>query len=627
MKKNSIRFIALAMALCLIVGLATAAFAASDDAVIDYAMQGSLTIYKYDFTAADEGGVNMSGFVTNGTSNPSVESVMAPYAVEGVEFTILKVADIEQFTLPTGVQTLYSMDKTLSADLLTALGLTGGTDSVAEADALDAAAWHFTSEKLNGALHAAMVASPSATKDALENYITGNGGTALSVTDVHGKTTASGLELGCYLVLETMVPQQVNCTAVPAFISVPTVNPAGNAWNYALTIYPKNETNEPTLEKTVRESRDFGGAHGGTNTITDGYDHVATASGGDKLEYQILSTLPTITSNATRLTEFKFTDHLASGLSWDTDSVKVEWYKDAACTQPITTWDISSGKFDVAFTGSVAVFTLTASGLAEVNTAISVWPATDAKSGYSDCTMRLVYTANVTSTADVIYGDAGNGNRVALEWKRTNQNFPGTLTDDTHVFTYGLELTKEFNDGTADFSAVQFVLKNDTDNKYVVASYNAVDRCYYMTGYADAEADATRFTPDANGKITVMGLENDLYLLSEISTKSGYMLLARPIEVEIATAATTSFCASGYAASAHTLLTASGSFGGVAVTMLDDTANASANAIVAGTVINYSSNNLPQSGEMGLIGTVVIATVCGVFGIFGIACVSRRKKV
>lgn len=113
----------------------------------------------------------------------------------------------------------------------------------------------------------------------------------------------SGLEQGLYLVVETRVPENVISTCNPFFVSLPMTTMDGKNWNYDVTVYPKNQTGKPTLEKTVREDKNSTGKNTGSLTdIADGYAHTATASVGDVVDYQIISTLPTITSKATSLT-------------------------------------------------------------------------------------------------------------------------------------------------------------------------------------------------------------------------------------------------------------------------------------------------------------------------------------
>ena len=90
-------------------------------------------------------------------------------------------------------------------------------------------------------------------------------------------------------------------------------------------------------------------------------------------------------------------------------------------------------------------------------------------SGFSDCTMRLTYTAKVDSDNSLVVGDKGNDNKVVLTWKRSSQNYYDTLVDDCHVFSYGIDLTKLFSDGKGDFSKVEFLVQNNTDIFFVKA--------------------------------------------------------------------------------------------------------------------------------------------------------------
>lgn len=122
-------------------------------------------------------------------------------------------------------------------------------------------------------------------------------------------------DLGLYLVVETYVPENVFQTTAPFFVSLPMTAIDGQDWNYDVTVYPKNETDMPTLEKTLRESKPDTGKHNGaTDDITDGYAHTGTGSDGDVVDYQIISTLPTITSNATASLHTPLSIHSAKAL-------------------------------------------------------------------------------------------------------------------------------------------------------------------------------------------------------------------------------------------------------------------------------------------------------------------------
>ena len=109
---------------------------------------------------------------------------------------------------------------------------------------------------------------------------------------------------------------------------------------------------------------------------------------GDVVEYQIISTLPTITSKATSLTTYTFADTLSEGIRYNRSDVIIEFFRDAGCTDQITAWDEDSGKFVVSYDDAQNTMTIgmTETGLAEINESESVYTGS-VKRGYSDCTM------------------------------------------------------------------------------------------------------------------------------------------------------------------------------------------------------------------------------------------------
>ena len=196
---------------------------------------------------------------------------------------------------------------------------------------------------------------------------------------------------------------------------------------------------------------------------------------------------------------------------------------------------------------SVMTIEMTEAGLAELNTSKAVYSdAGMVNSGFSDCTMRIRYTAKMNSNGDLVYGDKGNDNRVVLTWKRSSQNYYDTLVDDCHVFTYGIDLTKVFNDGQGNFKNVTFLIQNKTDGYYVKAALDQATGIYYVTEHVTDKKDATNFVPvtvaGKDGKIVVMGLEDDSYVISELKTDNGYTLLKNTITVDISRADTANSC-------------------------------------------------------------------------------------
>ena len=578
------RVLALLMAALMAVGLMTTAFA---EPTIDSAKKASLSIYKYDITKASEDGVwDAESYVSTGLHDDAVIDKLSKYAIQGVEFTYLRVADIamnnEVVDGQRQVGVLYGFDTSdRSSAVLSAIGLTAS-----DAHKTENGVNYYTSDSLNNKLTTALTANATVVKNALEVAVK-NGGVAMTETDATGHTSASDMEQGLYLVVETRVPENVTSTCNPFFVSLPMTTIDGSEWLYDLTVYPKNQTGNPTLSKTVREAKNSTGKNTGSLTdISDGYAHTATASVGDVVDYQIISNLPTITSKASSLSEYTYVDTLSKGICYNKNDVVIEFFKDAGCTGKITTWGEDSGKFTVVYddTANTMTIKMTEAGLSEINESESVY--TDSvKRGYSDCTMRITYAA--TLTADAQMGDKDNPNEVVLTWKRTNTTYYDTLKDCCHVYTYGIDVLKQFSDGKGNIQNVKFNLHNDTDDVYVVAEQK--DGVYYAKGITTKKSDATTFIPNSSGHIIVKGLENDSYSLTETATDKGYVLLKEAVKIVITTKENGACEQCGVK-----LLTASATVNGKDVTMTDG------NAIVPLTVLNNPGFNLPKTGGRGV---------------------------
>ena len=578
------RVFALLMAVVMALGLITTAFA---EPTIDPAKKASLSIYKYDITTAGKDGAwDAESYVSTGLHDDAVIDKLSKYAIQGVEFTYLRVADItmnnELVDGQRQVGVLYGFDNSdRSSTVLSAIGLTA-----TDAHKTDNGVNYFTSDILNNKLAAALAANATTVKNALEAAVK-SGGVVMTETDATGHTSASDMEQGLYLVVETCVPENVTSTCNPFLVSLPMTTIDGAAWNYDVTVYPKNQTGNPDLEKTVREAKNSTGKNTGSLTdITDGYAHTACASVGDVVDYQILSTLPTITSKASSLSEYTYVDTMSKGIKYNKNDVAIEFFKDSGCTDKITTWAEDSGKFTVAYDDAQNIMTIrmTEAGLSEINEAATMY--TDSvKRGYSDCTMRITYAATLTADA-ATYGDRDNPNRVKLTWKRTNTTYYDTLEDCCHVYVYAIDLIKQFGDNNGTFGKVKFIAYNDTDGYYIKA--NMEGEVYNVTGFTSNKSEATMLIPNLKGHIILRGIEDDTYTLTEVATDKGYVLLRDPVKIMVITKEDGACERCGAA-----LLTASATVNGKDVTMTDG------NAIVPMTVINNPGFDLPKTGGYG----------------------------
>ncbi len=694
--KSLKKILAMCLAVMMIVTCIPSVYAADvANATIDETAKGSLTLFKYDLTGAEKDGIWDSSYVSTGVYDPNVNSTLGDairdgdtdnksdlgndqesfgYAIKGVEFTYLKIADIVQFSESTAdgstsnhVEVLYAIDKTLGAEFLKAIDLANGAQRYTNADQLDSTKYFYQSDVLIDALALALQANSTTTKNAIERYVVNNGGTAMPLTDSYGKSEVKNLDLGLYLICETKCPEMVTSTCVPFMLSLPmtaksgsNATDGGTRWIYDVTVYPKNLTGIPSLEKTLRENIDDTGKNEGTtDDITDGYAHTGTASAGDVIDYQLISTLPSITSEATYLRAYTFVDTLSKGITYNRNDIIVEFFADAACTDLLDSWDESDGMFTATYSTttageSVMTIEMTAQGLNEINTNKRVYSeASMVNSGYSDCTIRITYKATMNSDASVVFGDAGNPNEVVLMWKRSSQDYYDTLVDDAHIFTYAIELTKLFSDGKGNYDNVEFILQNDSDKYFVKAELNVEEGIYYVVDHVSNEADATHFVPVANenneGIILIKGLEDDSYTATEVRTDDAYTLLKDDIKIVISQVETVELCdiyttdvlglvqndpryaamdksAISYPSQKHLehhLLTASAAVDSNEVNMLDD--DGSANAIAPLKVVNTRGFDLPQTGDHGtmifsIIGIMLMASAAVVI------LLTTRKK-
>ena len=680
------KLISMRLAVLMVCSITIPAWAAPvEEAIIDTTRTGSINIYKYDLTNAEKDGVWNSSYVSTGIRDENgVETILGStgrvshlnengdaygYALKGVEFSVIKVGDIKLYSKSEEneehVELLYGIAPNPQNNAFLATIGVSADDRYADADEqIDGVTfYYFRSDVLINGLKTALETNATDTKNALENYVVTSGGMKMPETDAYGHTGAADVPLGLYLFVETKVPEMVTETTAPFLVSVPmtstngtNASDGGTRWIYDVTLYPKNLTGIPSLEKTLREAKADTGKNGGSANITDGYAHTGTASAGDVIDYQIISTLPSITSASTYLSDYTFVDKLSKGIVYNKGDVVLEFFKDADCKNKITTWAETDGKFAVTYNtasngDNLMTISMTEAGLAEINTNHNVYTGAEmVNSGYSDCTLRITYTAKMKPDAAVVFGDAGNSNEVALKWSRSNSGYYDTLIDDAHVFSYGIDLTKRFSDGQGDLSKVEFALYNDTDKYFVKAQRNQADGEYFVTGHTANQAEATLFTPTSSGKLLIKGLEDDAYTLTEVRTDNNYTLLKSNIKVVIAKAESDQSCAiygkdavgliqndprfASVPAGAyhnmpqkhldHKMLTAASKVDKNAVNMSAD--GESPNAFAVLTVINTRGFDLPQTGSYGNWMFPVFGLSGLALAILGMYLVSRKKQ-
>ncbi len=591
---------------------------AAPNDIIDTSRSASVTIHKYDMTAATNDGIDIYQYTANGKKDAAAESTLQDYVIEGVEFTYARIGDINTESVNGNVKVLYDIPPALES----ALGIS------------DTRGDHkHTSDELNQALSDTL-ANNTAGKNTLENYIvSANGATRMPLTKADGTTSATGLQVGLYMFVETKVPANVHTTVDPFFISLPMTDNEGDNWFYDVDVYPKNQTNIPDLDKLVRQHDDA------VLYSKPEYADIATGSEGDVMDYIFVSHLPKITSEATYLTQYTFVDKMDKGLTYNKDAA-IYFYNNETdarannTANAIKTWSHGSAAFEETYEGANSewnqmTISPTREGLKEIDP------------GLSQCWLVVAYSATVNSDATPVLGDAGNTNDVKLTWKRTSMDYADTLEDRCRVYTFGLNIMKEFTNSQTkgDPTKVQFFLKNESDGHYVTAK-KTEDGIYYVTDAVKGaeEKEGTVFSPNGSGKLIINGLEANTYVLTEIHTSAGYALLKKPITVDIkctvddfTPSQTTLYDMKDIASNQHKNMIevngdrASATVDGDNTAMSVDAVKnvTSTNARVDMTVVNTSTFELPQTGGYGTI----LFTLAGCAVAFaGVLVLCRKSK-
>ena len=172
---------------------------------------GSLTIKKYEKPAGTDG---------NGTE------------LDGVQFTIYKVADISQY-MSGNMELVYSWDSNLFSS----------TPQLNNASA----------ETLYNSVNTALKSNwenlvPAANKHVLTT------GQQIEPVQAKGQVQFTDLPIGLYLVKETDAPSQIVHRTANFLVSIPMTTADGSSWNYNVVAEPKNVPTYAgvTLEKISR---------------------------------------------------------------------------------------------------------------------------------------------------------------------------------------------------------------------------------------------------------------------------------------------------------------------------------------------------------------------------------------
>lgn len=597
---------------------------------IDTNNKGSITINKYE---------------GNDTNKP----------LAGVEFTIYKIADLEQGSDP--VELKY---KSLIGDNVTITSDTKYNDIKSVVDA--------------------KVADRSLT------------GTSKKTEMKNGKATAefTNLDLGVYLVEETKAPSQVVNKTANFLVSVPMTNEDGDDWIYNITANPKNETiyggitlmkkgktikvngseTEENLknvsfelqkkettgwtkvnEYTTNESglinvtglapatyrfieTNLGGKDDNKGYILDGktaYEFIVQTDGKIKVGTTEASESATITVYNEKPSLEKSVKNAENSYDNDTDASvgdTVTWKVEASVPSNVNelktykltdkmssalTWEnVTNADLQITTNPSIELIQGTDYNLTvpEDNTKGGTWTIEFTETGKTKLATSnvkvITVTFNTKLNENAIIGSEGNLNDAELDYSNAiyptddpknpnNNNKPGEdkIQDQAIVYSFQMKVLKVDGKTNTALKDVMFDLYS-----YTGAKTNPTEAD--LKGKHGTLVEKN-LTTDADGKILKSGLKNGTYYLVETKTvktkdEKQYNLLKEPVKVEIKV---------DYVTKTETTITKDGN-GNVT-----DTTTVSTKTFTGGdkgsdgtftvTVKNYTGFDLPITGGMGTV--------------------------
>lgn len=318
-----------------------------------------------------------------------------------------------------------------------------------------------------------------------------------------------------------------------------------NTTNPTVNVEEKNT--EPTVDKEVKENS--------TNQFGKNND----ANIGDTIEFRATITAGKGAEN------YVLHDKMSEGLEFNKDSVNVTLNGATVAADKYTVVaNPSDGcTFDVQFAKKFCE---------SLNTGDNV-----------------VVTYTATLTEDAVVADP-NKNETHISYGENGDL--KSQPSETKTYTWKVDILKYTGKNKTPLADAEFKLQRVSDEKWATVANGKI------TGWVAEETEATTLKSDANGMITIKGLDSGAYLLHETKAPAGYNKLKDPVAFTI---------------------TANLSVGSSTLTYTGKTA-----PISQIEVENLTGSALPSTGG---IGTTIFYVVGGLLMLGAVVVLVTRKKV
>ena len=515
---------------CLTGFSAFAGEALADSPVIDTKKTGTLTICKLRDNDAR---------ITLG--NGSVQTV-GEKPMAGIVFSVLRIGEITAVNDSGTMVTCFTGMDSGFLELLAANAISIGSKTVGETVC-------YSADDVSEALLAINRKSGSTPGEVqVRDYVKQHAATVvLPKTDASGKAAASGLPLGLYLVAETDASgytpdpadpdtaavgsdEVVSNPASPFLVSLPMTNQAaggdaqaGTAWQYEVTVYPKDQTIH--IPKFIVREKDG-------DTLQQAEDLEIGETVKQVIAPSVPAVEPTIVDEEGHKTidrkyeVYRIRDTMQEGLRLQSSAKQIVVRLGSRIANPekLSAFDsFATLQMGTDYTVTIAkdrrsfVIEFLDAGLERLNALQACGQ------------VAVIFDSVLDAKASPKAGTAeAVTNQPELTWKNANATEASITGNQPGVYTYRLELRKK---GLTDGSKASFGITRGGKPLSFAKEKEGVYHLWDNAGDTGTPEESIR--PSAAGVLEIRGLDADSYVFTELSTEPGHELLKTPFTVAL----------------------------------------------------------------------------------------------